>query len=431
MLEFVWSQLRRRAGRSVTLLLGIFVVAASFTVLTGAVDTAQVRTIGTVGHNYRSVYDILVRPHGSTTALERSQGLVRANYLSGIFGGITVDQYHAIARIPGVDVAAPIAMIGYVLPFWGIPIDVTDLLGPATRQVLRIEQTWTAQNGLSILHDFPNFVYVTRHPFSKNTGEGWVEQAPDVPPDTDVCSHFQAALPPRSGPFDPYGRTFLTCWSLAGQNSLTEDVSQGLGLPPGHVGSGVNSLFPFLLAAVDPVQEARLVHLDDAVVSGRYLRLTDHVQVRQVTGFGHPMVPVIAATRPLVDDRLTVTIRRVVDTSPRTLFQDVTTGDPFHTLSTLPGVVLGQRQFEPDAAYEGLLQAPLQLNNFWTSSPTSYEQLGPRRLTPREVQNDPAHVWQDAFSGYYPAPLDNADTAFRMLKEHVGSSRIENNTVLA
>ena len=70
--------------------------------------------MGTVAANFRSAYDILVRPKGSATDLEREQGVVRPNFLSGQFGGITMKQYEQIKAISGVEVAAPIAMIGYV-----------------------------------------------------------------------------------------------------------------------------------------------------------------------------------------------------------------------------------------------------------------------------------------------------------------------------
>jgi hypothetical protein len=94
MARYLWGRLHRRIGRTVALLLGILVATASFVVLTGAARTTQLRVVGVVGHNYRAAYDILVRPKGSVTGLERSRGLVRPNYLSGIFGGISLGQYH-------------------------------------------------------------------------------------------------------------------------------------------------------------------------------------------------------------------------------------------------------------------------------------------------------------------------------------------------
>jgi putative ABC transport system permease protein len=144
------------------LMLGILVATASFVVLTGAARTTQLRTIGAVGHNYRSAYDILVRPKGSTTKLERSRGLVRPNYLSGIFGGISLAQYHKIEHLPGVAVAAPIAMIGYIVPRVTISSSVPSGLGGAARQLYRVDNTWVFDRGLSRAPDASSFVYVTK-----------------------------------------------------------------------------------------------------------------------------------------------------------------------------------------------------------------------------------------------------------------------------
>ncbi|MDQ5822186.1 MAG: hypothetical protein M3540_12165, partial [Actinomycetota bacterium] len=86
----------------------------SFVLLSAAATTSDLRVRGSVESNFRNAYDILVRPRGSLTPLERRSRLVRDNYLSGIFGGITLGQYREIERIPGVAIAAPIANMGYV-----------------------------------------------------------------------------------------------------------------------------------------------------------------------------------------------------------------------------------------------------------------------------------------------------------------------------
>lgn len=110
--KFLLSQLRHRRSRTVTLGAGILVAAVSFTLLTAAVNTGGLQIRGTITRNFRASYDILVRPPDSYTPLEKSQGLVAANFASGIFGGITMKQWHEILQIPGVDVAAPIANLG-------------------------------------------------------------------------------------------------------------------------------------------------------------------------------------------------------------------------------------------------------------------------------------------------------------------------------
>ena len=116
MSRLAWSQLRYRAARSVALLLGVLVAVTAFCVLTASARTSQLRTAGTVSAHFRAAYDILVRPKGSRTRLESSTGTVQPNFLSGIYGGISLRQYHDIAQLPGVSVAAPIAMVGYSLP---------------------------------------------------------------------------------------------------------------------------------------------------------------------------------------------------------------------------------------------------------------------------------------------------------------------------
>src|SRR5215472_4466825 len=108
--RMTWQQLRSGAARSLALLLGMLLATTAFTVLTAASRTAQARTIGTVSAHFVPAYDILVRPKGARTAQENAADTVQPNFLAGIYGGITMAQYHEIAQIPGVEVAAPIAM---------------------------------------------------------------------------------------------------------------------------------------------------------------------------------------------------------------------------------------------------------------------------------------------------------------------------------
>ena len=116
MRRLAWSQLRFRRARALALLAGMLVAVTAFTVLTAASRTSQLRTVGTVNAHFRSAYDILVRPKGSRTKLESRTRTVQRGFLSGIYGGITMAQYREIRQVPGVQVAAPIAMVGYMMP---------------------------------------------------------------------------------------------------------------------------------------------------------------------------------------------------------------------------------------------------------------------------------------------------------------------------
>jgi putative ABC transport system permease protein len=87
--RLTWSQLRFRTGR---VLAGMLVATTAFTVLTAAARTAQIRTIGTVNAHFQPAYDILVRPAGTRSRLESATGTVQPDFLSGIYGGITLAQ---------------------------------------------------------------------------------------------------------------------------------------------------------------------------------------------------------------------------------------------------------------------------------------------------------------------------------------------------
>ena len=100
--RFVWSQLRHRFGRAVALLIGIMVATTAFSVLTATAQTSRLQVVDTVKKNFRSAYDVVVRPAGSTTALERRSNLVRGNFVSGIYGGISQAQVERIRSHPWI-----------------------------------------------------------------------------------------------------------------------------------------------------------------------------------------------------------------------------------------------------------------------------------------------------------------------------------------
>jgi putative ABC transport system permease protein len=157
--RFILRQLRSRPSRTTTLGAGILVAAASFVLLTSAVSTSALQVSGTVGQNWKTAYDILVRPPGSFTAIEQEQGLVADNYLSGIFGGITLKQWHQVLSIPGVEVAAPIANLGYVVPRIRVQIPINRYMDNEPFQLYRLRSSWLATNGLSGYPGFTSYVY--------------------------------------------------------------------------------------------------------------------------------------------------------------------------------------------------------------------------------------------------------------------------------
>src|SRR5580704_4538876 len=173
MRRLAWSHLRFRSARLIALLVGMLLATTAFTVLTAASRTSQLRTVGTVTAHFVPAYEILVRPAGARTKLETQTDTVQPNFLSGIYGGITMAQYRQIRAIPGVQVAAPIAMVGYTLLNSPItyPLPAAEY-GKPGRQLYRYTTTWVSDGGTSRITQPSSYLYVTPSRLSFDTGTG-------------------------------------------------------------------------------------------------------------------------------------------------------------------------------------------------------------------------------------------------------------------
>ena len=457
MLSFLASQLRHRTSRALTLALGIVVAAVAFILLTGSAATSAIHVRRTLRANFRPAYDILVRPRNSFTPLERTEGLVRANYLSGIYGGITLGQYRTIEHLPGVGVAAPIANVGYVFLYGSVHIRLNSLLDAAPYQLYRIKIGWLADGGLSRYPMTDLYVYYTpRDRFVLSPpGDGDLTEvvqgrANPIP----VCQGFGATIPPVSGPFDPNNDTGLSCYSPHSSKRLLRWVGER----PGVVEATFPIVFPVLLSAIDPEQEAKLVHLGRTVVSGRYLRASDQSHVGRTGSVESPIVPVLESTRAYLGDSLAANIERLQvprDVSvpdalvagachgiqvpcPKDLAYRPPPGshrNAYQFLRHLSGRTIAQRTYpaarlsthpHTDPAFGGTV---IWSSSYWTVSATSYRTLGPDRLEP--IPRAPSQgVWYDPSNGntgYFLAPTDNEDVQFRSLHEVTGSTVLNGN----
>lgn len=61
----------------------------------------------------RGSYDLLIRPADSQANVEQELNLVEENYVSFNEGGISLDEWEEIKTIEGIEIAAPVASLGY------------------------------------------------------------------------------------------------------------------------------------------------------------------------------------------------------------------------------------------------------------------------------------------------------------------------------
>ncbi|OKI50440.1 FtsX-like permease family protein [Micromonospora sp. CB01531] len=405
MLNFVWRQLRGRAGRSVALLVGVLVATTGFVVLTGATTTSRLAVTGTVERSTRAAYDILVRPKGTRTPLEAERGLVRPNYLSGLYGGITTAQYDQVQAVTGVDVAAPIAMLGYSTTPVPTPLDLTGAVDRSlARQVIRVDPTFVAERGLSAAPGKPRYVYVTKNPviYPRLT----VEFDNRSTPYSDGRSYpYEEACGPVPREVLPDGRSLPVCdpgWALIGEpGTYSERAAWRVDvvrlLPDGRFESSPGILsggdratttsdrlvmaydlsVPFLLAAVDPAAEQRLIGLSNAVIAGRAIRIDDTI-IETSAGAGvNRELPVLLTARSFIDEALTARLTRLPGTSPA----GVPGLDLEKTLAGTAGIPAGEGQSTVADGHRATLAAGLgrtgccvgQLQNVLQSGDVRYE----------------------------------------------------------
>jgi ABC-type lipoprotein release transport system permease subunit len=420
--RLAWSQLRFQTARGLALLLGMLLAATAFTVLTAASLTSQLRTVGTVSAHFRPAYDILVRPGGARTALEARTGTVQPNFLSGIYGGITMAQYRQIQNIPGVQVAAPIAMVGYAL--LTVPL-YSQVPGPALaapgRQLYRVSTTWVSEAGASRVAQPPAYLYVTPHPLRFAGGSGAITEPVPGRGRVQACP----LNPPTAGG-DPFGavvQSFAVCWSKVDGFALPSETGTGRTGP----GYEVGWVIPVLIAAIDPAAEARLDELDRAVISGRYL--AENAGDRPAGDLA--TFPVLASSSSGMDEYALTRLQRL---APPTTPPVMTVGWMTRQ-ATAPGRTVAASRTTAQQAYGKLLRsmrattagararlgigAGIPVFGYWSVGPAAYRRTAGGALTPLAVHNPPS-VW---YTGGAPdVAMDDEDTQYRAVAVHAPPS---------
>jgi ABC-type lipoprotein release transport system permease subunit len=443
MWRVIGRQVRSRRDRSIALGAGILVASVSFSLLTADVSTSQLEVTRTVAANYvQSAYQILVRPRGSRTALETSQGVVRPGAISGIGGRITLAQWQEVLHTSGVTVAAPIAVLGYALPESAAPIDLTAYMGTAQRAIFRVNVERTTDDGLTRQSDAPVYVYITRNAMAPEGNEG--NQLVDIAPeeitnsgtDQPVCAEAMVS----TGPFDPNdrGRGFtlgnVDCWSLrTGQPQPGEDATFAP-FAQGHAGALVPTYLPFVIAAIDPVQEAKLDGFNAALVSGRYLEASD-APSHPLTPFPEfAAVPVLASSQPYADESVVATVQQLPATAAERFVQgSPLLGSELATfLARQPAKTLEQVDISPQQEQQALLASLAgpadrlpDVQAYWSVAPTTYQVRADGTLVPNEVSNGVSTWTAGIFDTYIEAPLSAEDVQLRTLTEHTSPDDYE------
>lgn len=248
MWQLLFSMLRRQRGNTLLASGGFFLAACTLILLTATTQSTVIRANQIISQNWRPAYDLVVLP--AHTQVPSSKA-IPADFIAGNGSGISFQQYQQIQQLPGVEVAAPVAYLGYVqIPSPEIGFSPNRL----PDGYYQADWTLTAFNGKQTLTE--------RH-------ESFIYNVVSTCPVNDSMAQLNALA--QLGIQDPAVNS--NCgFNGGGEPQIFQSIDTG----------------PFLLTAIDPAAENQLVHLDQHVTGGRPLTEADTIQKDSNSLVGQP-----------------------------------------------------------------------------------------------------------------------------------------------
>lgn len=263
MFRFIWGNWWRRKERFLLLIVGVLIISAGLSYLIGLTQYNKGAVVDSLQKEWSASYDIVVRPSDTRSTTE-DKYLLEPNYLSGIAGGISLEQYETIKQMDDIGVAAPISMIGYM--------------------------TYTAT--FKEL-DEEDGIYSLKSSTVTDMGADKDE--------VNQQNYYAVGSPVVLG-------------EIKGDKIVGEEY--GLVPPYENLGTAFNVLF----AGIDPDEEAKLVGLDKAMIhdgSSRYFQEDDYSnnrteEFRSISeNYQVTELPIIASNQEFVDETYTFEIKKL------------------------------------------------------------------------------------------------------------------------
>jgi hypothetical protein len=162
---------------------GALAIGVAIAVLVVGTSTpASVQLSGSLpGTSAARSYDIVVSAPGSSGSGDTGGWTEKPAALDGLSGGITLAQYDAIRRLPGVEVAAPLSMVGYVPFTVSAPMAIPAQVRAAKPTGVTLTVRLRSDNGLStVTWDDVTLAYPTVKPSTLSVKLSWTFQLPLV-----------------------------------------------------------------------------------------------------------------------------------------------------------------------------------------------------------------------------------------------------------
>ena len=322
-------------------LFGLLLVSIGVSLFFTLNEINRQQALEAVQDYWRSDYDILVRPLGSTFLYDAvGNRLIEPNFLSGQQGGITDEQLELIKTVDGIEVAAPVSFLGY-FPV-GMLIDgeeVNDEPSSDPWMVYKDVRTFIMNDGYrdSISSDTLYTVENRTDDFSLEPTTGTMKF---------VDSSGKEYLLPQS-----ITSNFANPYS--GENKIRlsgkEDWESALAyyerehMQPIY-GYKYNGLFNLYLpvAAIDPQAEQVLLGLEDALIEGRYLTAEDSYIEPTPSSMNSYSIPIIINENSFQNITINIKTYQLTDSAQQNLSQSLSSGGLAY-LEGMPSELLGEK----------------------------------------------------------------------------------------
>ena len=239
MWQYVFLLLKRQPRKYALASSGFLLASCALILLSATTQTTVVQANQIISQSWRSSYDLVVLPPQAHVA---PNGAIPADFLEGYDGGISIKQYEQIQKLPGIDIAAPIAYVGYVQ----MPVPPIEFFAQAL------------PSGYYHL-EFKSLAFNGQHQVIENTASinYYLDSSCGYNKGYKLSDAMMKALDKAN--------IVLQCGTIptAFFNTLRSPLTD----------TGT-----FLLAAIDPTEENKLIHLDKHITDGRMLTSQDTIQ---------------------------------------------------------------------------------------------------------------------------------------------------------
>jgi putative ABC transport system permease protein len=389
-IRFAVLSLRRRRATALSCVIALVSATLGFAFVTTAATGAHATLSRDLQRTWDTPYDLLVRPPGSASELEVTLGLVRPNFLGGIHGGITEEQLAAIRAIPGVEIAAPVAPVGFVEwpSAYVAKLPASDDAHPT--RLYRIRTVATGDAGLS------------EYPVEERYAISAIEGKFDIGARTMQVDGQSIAC-----------RASTNCF--AGEVCREGECEAGGWPGLADTRYYLPLLQPISIAGIDPGAEDAMSGLANCITSGRLLASTDDVVERHEDEEVFTTIPVLLADRTFVDQRLTITVDEAMGSPDLSSPAQTRQWSPLSSTTTSINELY--RAFLPSLAD---YQDPWPI---WGAGDVQYGVAGERHVSARAAAHEDLFSMTPLTTEFdvpnaVVVPPEEHDTSFRSVSAH-------------